>query len=411
MSSSERRSTADASSAVRVVKRRPKNRKSQIAGVAADAFGALGYHAVSMEDIAAKVDVSAAALYRHYPSKYALFREVVLGLGTRLHNAVELPAEASDWDAEERIDWLLRSILTVTVANRQSGALYRWEDRYLRGDDRRGLRRQMDSVHAAITVPLAELRPALDDTDRATLAFAALAVIGSITDHHATLPARQLERLLIDACWNVLRADLPPAGDGSADPPAQLEIPVTFKHELLLKEAVRLFYERGYPEVGIDEIASAAGLPASGVYRYFRSKADLLTAAFRRAADRVSAAIPVAVAQSPDARHALQILVESYVAGAFEESELTFVYYAEIGNVPPEERSTLRNIQRLNVEEWARLLAEVRPELSAGEARFLVHAALGLVVDIGRFLHFHNSVASQRRVQQLMLRVLFGGNA
>lgn len=59
----------------RVVRKRPRDRRAQIAAASAEAFGALGYHGVSMEDIASRLDISSTALYRHYPSKYALFRE------------------------------------------------------------------------------------------------------------------------------------------------------------------------------------------------------------------------------------------------------------------------------------------------------------------------------------------------
>ncbi len=52
----------------------------QIARTSAEAFSAHGYHAVGMETIAAKVGISAAALYRHYAGKYDLFRGTVLAL-------------------------------------------------------------------------------------------------------------------------------------------------------------------------------------------------------------------------------------------------------------------------------------------------------------------------------------------
>ena len=67
-----------------VVRRRPKDRKDQIARASAEAFSAQGYHAVSMEAIAAKVGISAPALYRHHASKYELFRGAVLALGQQL---------------------------------------------------------------------------------------------------------------------------------------------------------------------------------------------------------------------------------------------------------------------------------------------------------------------------------------
>jgi AcrR family transcriptional regulator len=82
------------------VRRRPKDRKAQIARASAESFSSLGYHAVSMEAIAAKVGISAPALYRHYASKYDLFRGAVLALGQQLVDCTDFadaePAEAAD---------------------------------------------------------------------------------------------------------------------------------------------------------------------------------------------------------------------------------------------------------------------------------------------------------------------------
>ncbi|SUA42545.1 division inhibitor protein [Nocardia africana] len=84
----------------RVIRRRPKNRRAQIASASAAAFGSLGYHGVSLDDIAARLGISSAALYRHYPSKYALFREELLRLSAAAVTAVTLPAEVLGHDAE-----------------------------------------------------------------------------------------------------------------------------------------------------------------------------------------------------------------------------------------------------------------------------------------------------------------------
>ena len=69
------------------IRRRPKDRKAQIARASADAFSAQGYHAVSMEDIASRVGISSSALYRHSPSKYDLFRDTMLSLSAQLVEA------------------------------------------------------------------------------------------------------------------------------------------------------------------------------------------------------------------------------------------------------------------------------------------------------------------------------------
>ncbi|SLJ82438.1 putative regulatory protein [Mycobacteroides abscessus subsp. abscessus] len=52
-------------------------------------------------------------------------------------------------------------------------------------------------------------------------------------------------------------------------------------------------------------------------------------------------------------------------------------------------------------------MRDVRTELSPAEARFLVHAAFALVVDLGRAFG-SDPVAGQQRVRTAMEIVLFG---
>lgn len=392
----------------RVIRRRPKNRRAQIAATSAAAFGSLGYHGVSMEDIAARLGISSAALYRHYPSKYALFREELLRLGQVTVNAATLPEEAADWTPRQRFSHLLDALIADTIANRSTVALTRWEGRYLDDTDRATLNKQFAEAVTTLRRLIGEVRPELDGHDRAVRAATILSIITSIGDHHAAMPVKSLTALLHSACDQVIDCELPP-GDDNPAPVRTVEIPQSFKHELLLKKAVELFHERGYPNVSMEDIAAAADLSAaSAVYRYYRSKSDLLAAAFRRAADRVSAAIGPATASSSSPAEALTKLIDLYVAGSFAERELTFVYYAEFGHVSPEERTVLRNIQRLIVAEWVRLLVAVRSDLSEGEARILVHAAFGLVVDLGRVFGDDPRICPPARVIRLMEVTLFG---
>lgn len=235
-----------------------------------------------------------------------------------------------------------------------------------------------------------------------------LSVIGSITTHRAPLSNRRLQQLLLEACRAVAATELVPDVGEPAQLPERRGLPVANKREVLLHEAVLLFDARGYHEVSIEEIGAAAGINASGVYRHFPSKADLLAAAFHRAGDRVAMIVGEALAESTTPAQALDVLTDVYVRLSFEHSELMSVYFAEVGNLPAHHRSDLRNIQRLNIEEWARLVGELRPELSAVECRFLVHGALNLVLDTGSLLRFLPTESRQRRMQQLMLAVLLG---
>ncbi|WP_110039653.1 TetR/AcrR family transcriptional regulator [Nocardia neocaledoniensis] len=388
------------------VRRRPKNRRAQIAATSAMAFGAAGYHGVSMEDIAAGLGISSAALYRHYPSKYALFREELLRVGEAFTASVSVSAEATP-AAADRLRHMLTGLIGATVENRATVTLVRWEGRYLEPADRLVLDEQRTAVLAALDTQLAVLRPELTAADLRVLSTAMFGVITSIADHHAALPARTLARLLSAACFALAEPGLPPAATAS-EPPTKVEIPESFKHELLLRKAVELFHERGYPNVSVEDIASAAGLSAaSAVYRFYRGKSDILAAAFRRAADRVSGAIGPAVAGTPDSSAALDVLIDQFVTDTFDERALAVVYYAEFGHVPAEERAVLRNIQRLSVQEWARLVREVRPALSPAEARFLVHAAFAMIIDLGQ-AYPADPRASRARATHLMHRALLG---
>ncbi|WP_280300045.1 TetR/AcrR family transcriptional regulator [Nocardia neocaledoniensis] len=388
------------------VRRRPKNRRAQIAATSAMAFGAAGYHGVSMEDIAAGLGISSAALYRHYPSKYALFREELLRVGEAFTASVSVSAEATP-AAADRLRHMLTGLIGATVENRATVTLVRWEGRYLEPADRLVLDEQRTAVLAALDTELAVVRPELTAADLRVLSTAMFGVITSIADHHAALPARTLTRLLSAACFALAGPGLPPAATAS-EPPTKVEIPESFKHELLLRKAVELFHERGYPNVSVEDIASAAGLSAaSAVYRFYRGKSDILAAAFRRAADRVSGAIGPAVAGTTDSGAALDVLIDQFVTDTFDERALAVVYYAEFGHVPAEERAVLRNIQRLSVQEWARLVREVRPALSPAEARFLVHAAFAMIIDLGQAFPA-DPRASRARATHLMRRALLG---
>ena len=390
------------------VRRRPKDRKAQIARASAEAFSALGYYGVSMETIAARVGISAAALYRHYSSKYELFRDAVLNLGQQLVDSTALAEEPTD-DPELTLRRLVSALIDTAMANRESGGLYRWEGRYLHGDDQATLNAQMRTVHHRIQSPLAARRPDLTSRQRWTLSTSALSVIGSIVDHRAKLPAIQVRALLADLADEVLAADLPDIATDVIEERPPVAMPTeASKYEALLNESMRLFNLKGYRDTSMEDIATAVGMPASGIYRYFSGKSDILAAAFRRAADRLSAELSTIVSTSPDPEEALTAVMDAYVTRSFDQPELDYVYYTERLNMTAADQKILRNLQRANVESWVDLVVSVRPEWTPGQARFAVHAAMSLVIDLGRLMRYENSAQTRAVVERLLDLTLLG---
>ena len=391
------------------VRRRPKDRKAQIARASAAAFSALGYYGVSMETIASRVGISATALYRHYSSKYELFRDAVLSLGQQLVDCTAFAGGAATGDPEQILYKTVAALVDTAMANREAGALYRWEGRYLRGDDQATLIAQMRTVHRRIQLPLSRIRPELTSRQRWTLSTAMLSVIGSIVDHRAKLPAIQVRALLAELADAVLAAEVPDVEDGVGDSsPSGSAVVETSKYEALLNESLRLFNLKGYRDTSMEDIAAAVGMPASGIYKYFSGKSDILAAAFRRAADRLSADLSTILNTVSDREDALTAVIDAYVTRSFDQPELDYVYYSERLNMTPADQKILRNLQRSTVESWVELVVSVRPEWTPGQARFAVHAAMSLVIDLGRLMRYRNSTQTRATVERLLDLTLLG---
>ncbi|MYR05112.1 TetR family transcriptional regulator [Gordonia sp. SID5947] len=384
-------------------RRRPADRRDVILRSAARAFSADGYHAVRLDDIADAAGISAPALYRHFPNKYALFAETARNLADALADATGKVPHDTD-RPEVELHGLLAALTGASIENRRTGGLYHWEADYLQPADARYVRDIVVSQHRRIRTALRRARPGLD-ADSADLITAAMtSVVASPATHRAALPARQIGELITDAAMTLSDVDLPspPGVDVGAQPPG---LSPTSKREKLLAEAIKLFAAQSFREVTIDDIARAADLPASGVYRHFDSKAAILQAAFWRASDRVTALIADALSSSTTPREAITALVTRYVDLSCTNTAMLAVYVSEIGSVTPGQRTELRNQQRLNVEEWAAWLTRERPELTAVQARFLVQAVLNVTIDLTRL----NPSPPPGRITALGLRLLLGG--
>lgn len=152
------------------------------------------------------------------------------------------------------------------------------------------------------------------------------------------------------------------------------------RREQILEIAVRLFAERGYHGVSMDDIGSAAGVTGPALYHHFAGKESMLVAALTPVSDGLlSGARERVAAHEGDARAMLESLIDFHVDFALANPAVIAVHLHELDRLPDEPRRTIRKLQRLYVEEWVGVLAAVRPELSAGAARVLAHAAFGLM--------------------------------
>jgi AcrR family transcriptional regulator len=166
----------------------------------------------------------------------------------------------------------------------------------------------------------------------------------------------------------------------------------------ILAAAAELVSKNGYHAVGMAEIGAAAGIVGSGIYRYFDSKAALLAALLAQVMELLESEAATIVAAAADDRTALSGLVRSHVRIAIDDRRLLQVYHREAHNLPEDDLRRLRRAQRLYIEEWVAVLAPLRRDLADGEARLVVHAAIGAVQSI----LFHNSGLPRNRLTELL---------
>ncbi|GAA1586139.1 TetR/AcrR family transcriptional regulator [Actinoplanes couchii] len=388
------------------VRKRPKNRKAQLALAAAEMFCDRGYHGVSLDEIATAVGISGPAIYRHFPNKYAMLVHATRQLVEAVSVATAPPADAGD-DPERRLDALLAVLARLAVEHRKVAGLYQWEWRYLEAEHREEFLAELGTLASRIVVPLRQARPELTGRDAHALVRAALSVFGSLGTHRAAIARGRAEAVLRRVARALLHGEpATPLVPTTEYPEPEPVLGVTARREILLAESVKLFHRHGYHAVGVEDIGRAAGINASSVYRYFPGKADILAAAFYRASERVAESTAEALSGATGDADALRRMVGSYVELTFERSALVSVYLAENNNLPEADRHELRKVQRLHVEEWVRLLGRLRPDLAVPEARVLVHAALNLATDLSRLVRFDRRSGMDTHLGRLMITVL-----
>ncbi len=152
------------------------------------------------------------------------------------------------------------------------------------------------------------------------------------------------------------------------------------RREEILEIAVGLFAARGYHGVSMDDIGAAAGVTGPALYHHFAGKEAMLAAALIPVSQQLLAGGRARIAENEGRpRSALAALVDFHVDFALANPAVIALHLHELDRLPDEPRRQIRRLQRLYVEEWVNTLTTLRPELSAGEARVLAHAAFGLM--------------------------------
>jgi AcrR family transcriptional regulator len=170
------------------------------------------------------------------------------------------------------------------------------------------------------------------------------------------------------------------------------------RKQRILRAAAELGARRGFHAISMTDIGAAAGIVGSGIYRHFDSKTAIQVAMLDQVMDRLMARAVQIVSTSTSDRQALSELVNDHIEVALTDRDVLAIYHREVHTLPEEDRRRLRRLQRHYLEEWVHVLAPLRRDLSDGEVRLAVHAAIGAIQSI---LFFHSGLAEDLLTTQL----------
>lgn len=191
--------------------------------------------------------------------------------------------------------------------------------------------------------------------------------------------------------------EFPPEGSGGEGAP-RVRTRDPARKQRIAAAAALLFAERGYSAVSLEDIGSAAGIGASGIYRHFESKQAILTALLDAVVDRLLEDAERLHALDEDPLVVLPAIVETQVRLVTEERTLCQVYASEYRNLPPDAYRRLRRKQRRYVDLWADVLAAARPDVPGKEIQVFVRASIAAAQSA---LRYHGSLSRQRMSELL----------
>ena len=179
-------------------------RRQQLLEVACDLFARSGFHDTSMDDIAEGAGVTKPVLYQHFPSKKALYGELLEDTGRRLLDHLAR-ATSRATSGRERVEAGFRAYFQFAVGDRSSfrllfGASIRSDPDFARTVDE-VLRAAADTISDLIEIPAS-------DEQRRVLASALVGMAEAVGRRALTEPdvdGDELASWIAEFAWFGLR--------------------------------------------------------------------------------------------------------------------------------------------------------------------------------------------------------------
>lgn len=151
------------------------------------------------------------------------------------------------------------------------------------------------------------------------------------------------------------------------------------RYAAILREASRLFAERGFSGVSLEELGAAVGISGPALYRHFSGKQALLGALLVGVSERLRDGGRTVIEVETDALTRLRGLIAFHVDFALADADIIRVQDRDLASLGDDDLRAVRRLQREYVEIWIGVLADLHPGRAADDLRVRAHACFGLM--------------------------------
>jgi AcrR family transcriptional regulator len=138
------------------------------------------------------------------------------------------------------------------------------------------------------------------------------------------------------------------------------------QRDMILERAALLFANRGYPATSMNQVAEACGFSKALLYHYYRDKYSLLVSIAENHVSRLEDLVADVERQglAPEAR--LRELIRRFVQEYAGAKHAHRVLTEDVKFLEQDDRQRVLDTQRTVVAGFARVVAEMRPDLAQG---------------------------------------------
>ena len=149
----------------------------------------------------------------------------------------------------------------------------------------------------------------------------------------------------------------------------------------ILLAAQRLFHERGFDAVGMDEVGETAGITGPAIYRHFSGKDELLGTLFDEAVSALL--VRVGDAEFDDPWEELAFLARAHAEFVYEHQELASILIRDDRSLSEPFQRRHHRRERPYIERWISVLGRCFPDRSEDERTSATFAILHMLNSIG----------------------------